>query len=582
MRTKSRMLALACALLALCVAPAAPRAQDGGQEEKDESRVVTVRVVEVAGGRAYIEPGEEAGLRAGQNVRFRKRRFRIAGVTRANAVIELGDTRLRTGDRGRARVVLREAAQGLEPPPPLSVYRNQWGEATRPASRQNPKAVPLGGPMGAPGRYRLVVQGGVVSFLPLGDDPVRPQNPQANSLTRLSLGARLQAQPWRETPFGFDADVAVSKWLGNGLSRGLGADSRPLVRVRELRLRYGDAREPMAGLGRLRYAASTVGLLDGVRVQTPFYGKWRVAGFGGFVPDLLSGRPAFDAARFGVETTYHDAESAWRTLVNVVAQGSLFDGRLDERRLSSYVRMFRGPLAMMAHGELSMFDDDNPWGASPVQLSAAGVNASVRMGPMRASARFDVRTPERSYWLASLLPQSWLCTSTPLPPPNPADPNPTVEPCNGNSDMRRMGAVDIGYERGRMAVTAGAATVGVSSGEDFETVSVFADARALEVLGRGRVELGVLGSRGAFLDTVATRVGGGAAVGHGVDVSLYYRPALLRYQASVDDIYEHRFGADVLYTPRPVLDLALTLEGVAGADAPAVGMFATAVWRPLL
>lgn len=588
MRARSRVVFLACALLALCAAPAAPRAQGKKQQGQDsgESRMLTVRVVEVAGGRAFIEPGEEAGLRAGQEVRFRKRRFRIAGVTRTGAVIDAdakpGRAGLREGERGQARVRVRQAAQGLEPPPPLTVFRNQWGEATRPASKQNPKAVPLGAGMGASGRYRLVMQGGVASILPLGEDPARPGRSQANSMTRLSLGASLRAQPWQETPFGFDADVALSTWLGNGLGTGLGADSRPLVRVRELRLRYGDALEPMAGLGRLRYAASTVGLLDGVRVQTPAYGNWRVAGFGGFVPDVLSGRPAFDAARFGVETTYHDAASAWRTLVNVVAQGSLFDGALDERRLSSYLRMFRGPLAVMAHGELSMFDEDNPWGARRVQLTAAGVNAAVRVGPVRANARFDVRTPERSYWLASLLPQSWLCTARPLPPPNPADPNPTVEPCNGNSDMRRMGAVDIGYERGQVAVTAGVAAVGVSSGEDFESVSVFADARALEVLGSGRMEVGVLSSRGAFLDTVATRVSGGTEVSDGVDVSLYYRPALLRYQAAAEDIFEHRFGADVLYTPRPVLDLALTLEGAAGADAAGVGVFATAVWRPLL
>lgn len=572
MRSRASCSALAAALLCW-VTPSPVHAQpartgaQAGDASQGRQRTVNVRVVEIAGGRAYVEPGADTGLRAGQEVTIEGERFRVIAVESAHAVVELGDERLREGARGSAEVRVRSAAGSpLEPPIPLSDFEGQWTEATRPASEQSPARVPLGQGAGQ-GRYRVTVLGGAATVVPLAD--------QAETWAHVSLGARMHAEPWHERPFAFDADVALSLWLGAGLDADLGADSRPLLRVRELAARYGDATTPLvAGLGRLRHAATTVGLLDGVRLVSPSLGNVRVSAFGGTVPHTLDGAPALDHGRFGVETTYHDPRSDWQPFVTVVAHGSMFDGALDERRLSTYASAFRGPMAVTGYAEISMFDSDNPWGAAPVELTAAGVDTSMRFGNARVGARLDMRSPERSYWLASILPQSWLCTAAPQPPGTP-------EPCNGNRDIRYAAATDARIDLGRMAVSAGATVIRVSSGGGIEAASAFADLRFLELLGSYRAHVGLFGGHSAFLDTVALRAGAGGPVPfvEALDLALFYRPSVLRYSASLDDVLDHRFGADVVYTPAPRLDVALTLEAMAG-EVSALGAFATAVWRP--
>ena len=47
---------------------------------------VPVEVVDVAGGRAYVQPGEIAGVRRGGEVTLGKRRFRVIGATDSYAI----------------------------------------------------------------------------------------------------------------------------------------------------------------------------------------------------------------------------------------------------------------------------------------------------------------------------------------------------------------------------------------------------------------------------------------------------------------------------------------------------------------
>lgn len=577
-----------CALAALSLgAPALLHAQpqrqpgqSGDKPEQGAQRTIELRVIEVAGGRAYVQPGEDAGLRVGQDVVIDGRRYRVVAIESDHAVIDVGDRRLREGERGRAQVSTRSAAgSALERPVPLSELEGQWTPPVRPAEQQNPQRVPLGAGGGGSGRYRLAVLAGAASWMPLIDD--------AEPVVHATLGARIHAEPWQEQPFSFDADVAVSLWLGEDLdtdlstgTAALGASSRPVVRVRELAAQYGDTTTPIiAGLGRLRYAAMTLGLLDGVRLAAPRLGNLRVAAFGGVVPDTLDGAPAFDHRRFGVEALYHAPRSSWQPFLSVVAHGSQFDGELDERRVSTYASAFRGPLAMTAYGELSMFDEDNPWGASQLELTAAGVDASVRYGNTRFGARLDMRTPERSYWLASLLPPSWLCTAIPQAPGSPLP-----EPCTGHRDLRYAAAADVRVDLGRTSVSGGASLLSLSSGESIDAASGFADVQVRELVGPYRASVGVYATHAAFVDSVAVHTSAGGPVPslEAVDLSLFYRPAFLIYSASVEGILDHRFGVDMVYTPSPRLDLALTLEGMAGKDITGVGGFATAVWRPAL
>ncbi|GAB4558599.1 MAG: hypothetical protein Tsb0020_03720 [Haliangiales bacterium] len=552
----------------------APPARSKPPPKPAKERTIEIFVLEVAGGKAYIRPGEEAGVRPGQEVRIGKQRFRVISVTRDSAIIELGDKAVSEGDPGRARVRVRNPDEPVLPAPtPLSDFEGQWTPPTLPASQQNPKLVALGS--GADlGAYQVVLRAGVASILS-GDQP----------FARMTVGASMHAEPWREVPFGIDADLAVSLWLGEGLDSGLGADSRPVVSVRELQLRYGDRYRPYIGLGRLRYAATTLGLLDGVRLTTPRFNGAQVAVFGGAVPDALDGAPDFDHRRFGMEATFDNPELPWQPFLTVVAHGSLFDGELDERRLSSYASARQGPMTVGAHAELSFFDEDNPWGVSPAELTAAGVDGSLRWGNHRVGARVDMRQPERSLWLASLLPPSWLCTTTPQPPPDPADPNPLPEPCSDTRDLRYSAALDAQTELGSVLLSGGASAIGVSNGEDPETFSVFADARVVELFGTYRAHLGAFHSQSTLLDTTAVRLGGGGPMPflRSLDLSLYYRPAVIRYNAALENFLDHRVGIDGLYSPLPRLDIAVTVEAMVGADVgAALGTFATAVWRPQL
>jgi hypothetical protein len=541
----------------------------------------TVQVVEIAGGRAYLTPGAGAGIRAGETVRFGAHEWRVAAVTEHYTVVELGKRGLREGMRGQ---VARGASQEQGPkarraPVPLASFRDVWQAPRLPAAAQDPKHVPLMGVAGAGAgddRYRVVLIGAAASLIPLEGE--------RTSVTRVSLGAALHAEPWQGLPLGLDADLSVSRWLGAGLGDDFGAGSRPTLRVRELQLRYGDQYAPLAGIGRLRAAAATVGVLDGVRVRTPRFGGVSIGAFGGYVPDATTAEPTTDSARFGVELAYSDPDSDWRPALEVVAHGSRFEGALDERRLSSHAGVHHGALSLSSHAELSMFDRDNPWGADPIELTAAGVDAVVHMDEVRLGARIDKRQPERSRWLASLLPQSWLCTAAPQP--DAAVP----EPCAGARDTRYLATLDAGYHGRRLSLTAGATAVGTTTESDtstpisgpIEEVAAFADLRAVGLPGASRLHLGTLATRSALLSTLAVRAGVGTSIDDALDVELAYRPAALLYEADIATIFEHRLEADIVYTPHPTFDLAVTAEGVLGSDVTILGLFATAVWRPRL
>ncbi|WP_428269670.1 hypothetical protein, partial [Haliangium sp.] len=73
--------------------------------------------------------------------------------------------------------------------------------------------------------------------------------------------------------------------------------------------------------------------------------------------------------------------------------------------------------------------------------------------------------------------------------------------------------------------------------------------------------------------------GAGAAVGSIADLSVSYRPALLRYQADEAVLLEHRVSATAVLTPRPSLDLSVSADTVLGPDVTAVAVFASALWR---
>jgi hypothetical protein len=60
---------------------------------------------------------------------------------------------------------------------------------------------------------------------------------------------------------------------------------------------------------------------------------------------------------------------------------------------------------------------------------------------------------------------------------------------------------------------------------------------------------------------------------------VFYRPALVRYRASLADLVEHRAGGDLAWSPEPWLDLRLGLEVLAGDDARGLLLFGSTVVR---
>ena len=403
---------------------------------------VRVRVVDVAAGRAYVSPGSSRGIRRGTRLRFGRRNFEVVGGTSEYAVVEMGEHRLRVGARGTGRAQRDDEAETvrrLPEPQPLETFRGRWTEAERPASAQDPDFVPLAASSSGQ-RVALSVSSSTGAILPFDGSA---------ALIRTELRGRVRARLLETAPLHLSADAAIQLYFANDLSERRGGDSRPLAVVRQLTLSYGEDGGFYAALGRLRRASSSVGLLDGARVVTPtFGGGFRVAAFGGGVPDPDAGLPGFGAVRFGIELGYTNLEVATRPSVSVVAHGSTFDGGLDEKRLSARVRVMPGAYNIGAYGEASFFAADNPFGAPTAQLSVAGADVSGRHGGFHWTLRGDYRVPERSLWLASFLPAGYLCVG------QASDVDPASTTCSLSSDARYSGGANAEMRWAKFALPA--------------------------------------------------------------------------------------------------------------------------------
>jgi hypothetical protein len=285
---------------------------------------IAVTVIEVAAGQAYIKPSAEGGVHRGAKVVLRNKEYTVVQTTAAYAVLEVGSDPVHEQDAGQSSIVAEEEekVRELPAPQPLSTWEGAWPAIAPPASAQAPRYVPLGGAE-RDRRYDVRLSVGAGAILPLD---------RGTPIARMDLNARVHAEPIQTTPLAFDLDMSLQRWFAGDLDDREGAPARPLVWVRELLVGYGRAGSIYAGLGRMRYAASTLGALDGVRLKTPLGAGFSVGAFGGVVPHPLSGAPSLEAQRFGVETTYSRPDLALRPEAALVLQGSAFESKLDERR----------------------------------------------------------------------------------------------------------------------------------------------------------------------------------------------------------------------------------------------------------
>ena len=556
---------LPLALCGLCVAGTA--AADPPQGPAPDTTRVPVRVVEVAGGRAYVQPGARAGVRRGDVAIIARRRYRVVAASASTAIVAPLDGRApRTGSRGVVHASARAGEEEGEPlplPRRLAAFRGQWPEATRPAEAQTPEHVPLGAPAEVRGRTRVALSLGGQALVPVSGD--------REPIGRAELRARLHAEPLSAAPLSLDADVAAQLWLAADLDARRGAGSRPALHVRELQAAYG--RSTMAAAGRLRHAARGLGALDGLRVQVAPVDGLTAAAFGGLVPDPLDSSPGSGAARFGAEVAYEDASAALRPRGALTAHASRFDGQLDERRLAGQLDLFPGRSRVGGHFELSLFDADNPWGAPEQQLTAAGADTSLRFGAVEVGGRFDMQHPERSLWLASFLPPEWLCV------PRAGAAIDALDECAASSAIY-TGQLDVGLHLERSAITIGG-SLRASGGGDLEQRALFANLRVLQLIGALRLDLGALATDGTLLRSVALPLALGVPLlALDLDLSLRYRPALLQYQTGGDAFLQHTAGLGLGMAAAPTVQLGLDADLTTGSEVDLAVVQLLTTWRP--
>ena len=543
--TRTAPRALPRTLAALAVLLAAPLAA---------ADPIPVRVVEVAGGFAYLTPGRAGGIVPGTRVRVRGVDVEVIEVTERTAVVRLAAARVAIGDTGKAEPPSDDAPapHSLAKPQPADAFRGQWRDPVRPATEQQPAAVPLGAAHAA-GAAHVTVVGHAFAA-------ADASHTGAQAEARVISSFDLQT----DRPLAADLDVAA-RWFSDGYN----ASTRTPVFVRAAELRYGTADDPRLALGRLRFASIAVGMLDGGRASVRA-GSVEVAAFGGVVPDPLSGKPDTAATRFGGELTYDAPDAPWQPRVTIAAHGSTWDGQLDERRLSLAGSAGQGAWWLDGYAEAQAFDAGNPWGADAIELTAAGATAEWRRHGSHAGIDLTFLRPERSLRLAAALPPEWLCHLVPLP-------NGTPRCTTG--DWWGSATVSLGTRTTRWAVDGGA-TLGASHGQ-YDGGDRSGYVRGELQLGASRLTGGLSGGQASFASWTAIELGAAYAPTRALSLALTYRPELLDYSASTGPGALQSMIVDARVTLSATLELALSALATTGVDRDALALLATFVWRPL-
>ncbi len=513
---------------------------------------VPVRVIELAGEQAYLEPGRAAGLTPGTEVLLQGQRLLILEATERTSVVHPGALRLTVGERGSATVAAATQADStaIAAPRPAARWAEQWPKAIAPATTQRPQPVPLGvRPNG--GQLHLAVQGWAYAA---GNLDHQAASGEARVSTRYQASRALA----------MELDVAARAY-----SAGFGA-ARPPVLVRAAELRLGPSEAPRLIAGRLRYAAATVGLLDGARASLE-RGSLGLAAFGGIVPDPQSGKPTPQAARFGAELSYRLEHTAWQPQLLVTAHGSTWDGTLDERKLSAAISAGGEHTWLDGWAEAQAFDAHNPWGAARLELVGAGAAARLRTARSHAGIDLSFLRPDRSARLAAALPLELLC----LPVLEVGD---LATRCAGGqwwssasaSGGTRIGpwALDaiasLGYERS--AATGGTRSLAL---------------RGERALGALQLDAELSAGKTRFASFTGAALGATYALAARTELTARYRPELIDHTAGSGPTLLHAVLAEARLAPLSSLDLVTSALAQLGADQQTLALWLSLSWRPL-
>ena len=547
-------------------APAGARAAaaTAGAEAREGEALEVLEVVELSGDQAYLTPGIERHYDIGDSVTIGRRRYRVIAHNTKSVVIALDGHKVKKGARATVKVRPVPNTTFAARPKPLSAsaFAGQWQDPVRPAETQTPKPVPLGVPRDERRNRATLV---------LDHTRTQPLSGSAAAIDRVRLRALLHAE-LADSRVAFDADALIDFWRASDLDLRRGSSSRPLLDVRQLELSYrGDV--VRAGLGRLRYPSSTLGMLDGARASAALSEHWTLGAFGGTMADALDGSPSLDVSRFGAELVWQGLQDSAPTRASVTAQGSRFLGALDERRVTAMFESYPRFGRLGARAEINFFDRDNPWNAPVTELTDLSLDASVKLSQLRLSGYVDARRPERSYWLAASLPPGYFCVAQRVVGASGS------EPCFGAAH-RLTATVSAAWEAERWTLDAGT-TVLTTRLATAEHNSVFVGYRLRELWQVGRLELGASASRGSLIESAAVNAGLGASLLQDTaDVSVYYRPSLLRYTADSAELLEHGAGARLWWAASRTIDLSLSGDLLQSRDTSMLLLQTTLAWRP--
>lgn len=533
---------------------------------------VDVVVTEVAGTHAYLKPGAGAGVRRGSKVTIGQREYVVTNATTSFATVDLGDDPPREGEKGRATVVdeAEVEATKLKKPRPDTAFEGQWPAAEPPASGKAVRFVPLGdGEASQKNDVRFTALFG--GTFPIGD--------RGGTFAHAELNARVHAEPFA-MPLAFILDASLQNWFGPGVGDREGSSARPIIRAREILLAYGTNDGFSGQLGRMRYAAATLDTLDGVRVRTTLGDSgFSLAAFGGLLPDPNNGDPSTAAQRFGVEAGYSDPTSSLHPEAALVANGSVFKGNLDERRIGGVFGLFPDHSRVGAHFEIGNYPAGNPFKAASVELNNAGVDGALIFGNLQIGARVDMRKPDRSLWLANYLPHDFFCLLQINTPPGATQPI-----CDGRTETRLEGSLDASLSLDNVVVAGGATTArDIEIGGLPSMYGGYLSGRVLHIADLFRADVGAAYTQSTYLNMLSATAGPGLALWEDtLDLGAYYRFASVSYFAGGDARLENGFGVTGMFTPSRQLAFTLQAEAIKGSDVDALVTLLTAMYRPAL
>lgn len=538
---------------------------------RENADLVNVRIREIAGGQAYIEPGEASGVRRGGVVVFGDTRVNIVASTNEFAVVTLPrGGGLSEGQTGKTKRMAPEPddAKRLPTPTPVDEFRGQWGPAEPPGETEVPERfVPLGDHVKIEkrGMLRGLLRGEGLVHLPIREGAAEP-------LGMAGVRAQVQFVPFENLPLSVDTDVAFQLWFAQDQLQG--NKSRPPAVIRQFELRYGDQGDLFASLGRLAHASTLVGALDGLRVDAPSIYGVTVGAFGGVVPHPYNTLPSTEAARFGAHVMYRDDESALHPMADVAVFGSSFDGNVDERRIRASAQVFPGASRIAAALEIALFDADNPWNADTVELSGFSVDSQIRLGDiglpenLRAHARFDVQKTDRSLYMESVY-QDLL-----------QDPAATL--CYDGCPVRYTIQGGMGYDLDPLLLDVGASVMQTGETQvlvdELNHIGGYAQGRISDLPLGMRMTLGLDGSFNDMLRAFGARFQFDLPLdAEGTtQVFAHYRPSLMQYRAAVaDDIggasfVQHSMGAGATWLVTPRFSIMSNFDAFAGRDVNAL------------